>query len=39
LLEAVVGAAMMGLFIGNEMIGSGAILIAIGGFLFEGTTG
>lgn len=39
LFEAVTGGMMMGLFIGNEMIGSAAILIAIGGFLFEGTTG
>lgn len=37
LLEAIVGAIMMGLFIGNEMIGSAAILILIGGFVFEAT--
>lgn len=36
LVEAVAGAAMMGLFIGNEMIGGAAILIVIGGFLFDG---
>ena len=35
LIEAVVGAAIMGIFIGNEMIGAAAILITIGGLLFE----
>lgn len=35
LLEAAVGASMMGLFIGNEMIGTAAILIVAGGLLFE----
>jgi hypothetical protein len=35
LLEAGVGASMMGLFIGNEMIGTAAILIVAGGLLFE----
>lgn len=39
LLEAAVGTTMMGLFIGNEMIGSAAILILIGGLLFDGATG
>ncbi len=34
LIEAVVGAAIMGIFIGNEMIGAAAILIVIGGLLF-----
>jgi hypothetical protein len=31
----VAGAAIMGFFIGNEIIGAAAILIIIGGFLFE----
>jgi hypothetical protein len=35
LIEAAVGAGMMGIFIGNEMIGAAAILIVIGGLLFE----
>jgi hypothetical protein len=35
LIEAVVGAAMMGIFIGNIIIGTAAILIIIGGLLFE----
>lgn len=35
LIEAVVGAAIMGIFIGNEIIAAAAILIVIGGFLFE----
>jgi hypothetical protein len=35
LIEAVAGAAIMGIFIGNEMIGAGAVLIIIGGLLFE----
>ena len=34
-IEAVVGAAIMGVFIGNEMIGAAAILIIIGGLFFE----
>ena len=38
LIEAVAGAAMMGLFIGNEMIGSAAALMTIGGFLLEDDT-
>lgn len=38
LFEAIVGATMMGLFIGNELIGGAAILILIGGLLFEGAT-
>ena len=35
LIEAVGGAAIMGIFVGNEMIGAAAILIVIGGLLFE----
>jgi hypothetical protein len=35
LLEAIFGAMVMGLFIGNEMIGTAAILIVCGGLLFE----
>ena len=35
LLEAGVGASMMGFFIGNEMIGTGALLLVCGGLLFE----
>jgi hypothetical protein len=35
LLEAAVGASMMGLFIGNEMIGIGALLLVCGGLLFD----
>lgn len=35
LIEAVVVAAIMGIFIGNEMIGAAAILITIGGLVFE----
>ncbi len=35
LIEAVVGAAIMGIFIGNVIIGAAAILIIIGGLLFE----
>ena len=35
LIEAVAGAAIMGPFIGNEMIGAAAVLIVIGGLLFE----
>ncbi|HUX66301.1 MAG TPA: hypothetical protein VMV31_02305 [Terriglobales bacterium] len=35
LLEAVVGASMMGLFIGNEMIGTAALLLVCGGVLFD----
>lgn len=35
LVEAAVGAAMMGFFIGNEMIGAGALLLFCGGLLFD----
>ena len=35
LLEAGVGARMMGLFIGNEMIGTAALLLVCGGLLFD----
>jgi len=35
LLEAGVGASMMGFFIGNEMIGAAALLLVFGGLLFE----
>ncbi len=35
LVEAGLTLALMGLFVGNEMIGSGAILILVGGLLFE----
>ncbi len=35
LIEAVVGAAIMGIFIGNEIIGAAAILTIISGLLFE----
>lgn len=35
LLEAGVGASMMGIFIGNEMIGAAALLVICGGLLFE----
>lgn len=35
LLEAAVGASMMGFFIGNEMIGTGALLLVCGGLLFD----
>jgi hypothetical protein len=35
LLEAGVGASMMGFFVGNEMIGSAALLLVCGGLLFE----
>lgn len=35
LIEAVVGAGMMGLFIGNEMIGAAALLLICGGLLFD----
>ena len=34
LLEAGVGASMMGFFIGNEMIGAAALLLVCGGLLF-----
>lgn len=34
-IEAVAGAAIMGIFIGNEVIGAAAIFIIIGGLLFE----
>ena len=35
LIEAGVGASMMGFFIGNELIGSAALLLVCGGLLFE----
>lgn len=35
LLEAGVGTTVMGLFIGNEMIGTAALLLVGGGLLFE----
>lgn len=35
LFEAIAGAAIMGIFFGNEIIGAAAILIIIGGLLFE----
>jgi hypothetical protein len=35
LLEAAVGAGVMGFFIGNEMIGAGALLLVCGGLLFD----
>jgi hypothetical protein len=35
LLEAGAGASMMGFFIGNEMIGTAALLLVCGGLLFE----
>ncbi len=35
LLEAAVGASMMGFFIGNEMIGTGGLLLVCGGLLFD----
>jgi hypothetical protein len=35
LLEAVVGASMMGIFIGNEMIGASGLLLVCGGLLFD----
>jgi hypothetical protein len=37
LLEAVVGAGMMGLSIGSEMIGAGALLLVCSGLLFDGS--
>ena len=37
LIEAVVGAGIMGIFIGNEIIGSAAILMTLGGLLFDKT--
>ncbi len=39
LIEAVAGAAVMGVFIGNEMIGAAAILTMIGGSMLEPTDG
>ena len=33
LIEAVAGAAMMGLFIGNEMIGVAGLLLVCGGLI------
>jgi len=35
LLEAGIGASMMGFFIGNEMIGAAALLLVCGGLLFD----
>ena len=35
LLEAGVGASIMGFFIGNEMIGAAALLLVCGGLLFD----
>jgi hypothetical protein len=35
LIEAGVGASMMGFFIGNELIGAAALLLVCGGLLFE----
>lgn len=35
LFEAIAGASMMGLFLGNEMIGAGALLLVCGGLLFD----
>lgn len=35
LLEAAVGASIMGFFIGNEMIGTGALLLICSGMLFD----
>jgi hypothetical protein len=37
LLEAGIGASMMGFFIGNEMIGTAALLLVCGGLLFDGS--
>ena len=35
LLEAGIGASVMGFFIGNEMIGAAALLLVCGGLLFD----
>lgn len=35
LLEAAVGASMMGFFIGNELIGAAALLLVCSGLLFD----
>jgi hypothetical protein len=35
LLEAAVGAGVMGFFVGNEMIGASALLLVCGGLLFD----
>lgn len=35
LFEAAAGASMMGFFIGNEMVGAGALLLVCGGLLFD----
>ena len=35
LIQAVFTVPMVGLFIGNEMIGAASLLIIIGGFLFQ----
>jgi hypothetical protein len=39
LIEAGVGASMMGFFIGNELIGIAALLLVCGGLLFDQTVG
>jgi hypothetical protein len=39
LIEAVGGAAVMGVFVGDEITGAAAILTIIGGFLLEGANG
>ncbi len=39
LIETVGGAAVMGVFIGNEMVGAAAILMIIGGSMPDGTNG
>ncbi|MGA9838118.1 MAG: hypothetical protein WBQ26_12440 [Gemmatimonadaceae bacterium] len=39
LTEAVAGAAVMGVFIGNEMIAAAAILTIIGGYMLGGGNG
>jgi len=38
LVEAVVGASVMGLFVGNEMIGGAGFLLLCGGLLFAAST-
>jgi len=37
LIQAVFTVAMVGFFIGNEMIGAASLLIIIGGFSFQGS--
>jgi hypothetical protein len=39
LIEAGVGVSMMGFFIGNELIGTAAFLLACGGLLFDQAVG